>query len=129
LALKSSDRRMVVIERSSSLVDSLRLMEGEFELVHSCISELAERRQALGLGDDLVLISSIPWLSLPEDTKALCLDSVIRVVSEVQNLRLIQYTYSPKSPLEISGLKGRIVAQVWKNFPPAWIWLYEKDRT
>lgn len=124
LKSKRPGQRIIMIEKNSGFLDGLRLLTGSFELLQGCVSELEATVDSLGVLGDLVLVSSIPWLSLPTEDREKGQRALHALMRRMNGVRLIQYTYTPQSPLVMHGCRSRVVGPVLLNFPPAWIWVY-----
>ena len=73
----------------------------------------------------LVLVSSLPFRSLPPRLRLRSSQAIERLLCARPDCRLVQYSYLPREPFRLrSG--GRLRWQrrraVWGNTPPAWVW-------
>lgn len=123
---RKGSQRVILIEKNSSFLNGLGELSGDFELVHACVSELESQVGGFGVRGNIVLVSSIPWLSLPSLDRKKAQDAIRSLMLRLERVRLVQYTYAPQSPLELDGVESKLVGKVLLNFPPAWIWVYEK---
>jgi phospholipid N-methyltransferase len=77
------------------------------------------------LPDQTVLVSSLPFRSLPPRLRQRSSQAIEHFLSTRPGSRLVQYSYLPREPFELrqSGpLRWRKLATVWGNAPPAWVW-------
>jgi len=70
------------------------------------------------------VICRLPLVSMSRRVRRQIVDQSFALLGEAG--RFIQYTYSLGSPLagREFGLRGRVAARVWLNFPPASVWNY-----
>lgn len=81
--------------------------------------------EAAGLPGDTVLVSSLPFRSLPPRLRLRSSLAIERFLTERPGRRLVQYSYVPREPFPLrarSTLRWRRLAAVWANAPPAWVW-------
>jgi len=82
-------------------------------------------REAAGLPGDTVLVSSLPFRSLPPRLRLRSSLAIERFLNAGPGRRLVQYSYLPREPFALRGpgtLRWRRLAAVWGNAPPAWVW-------
>jgi len=80
---------------------------------------------ANGLPDRTVLVSSLPFRSLPPPLRVRSSLAIEDFLTERPGRRLLQYSYLPREPFELrhaERLRWRRLAAVWGNAPPAWVW-------
>lgn len=92
--------------------------------VHAAAADevLADAR---GLPDRTVLVSSLPFRSLPPRLRVRSSLAIERFLTDRPGRRLLQYSYLPREPFELrhaEGLRWRRLGAVWGNAPPAWVW-------
>lgn len=73
---------------------------------------------------DTVVVSSLPFRSLPNDWRRRTIAAVESFLLADPRRRLVQYTYQPRAPFEPAAncLRWRHVTTVWRNAPPAGVW-------
>ena len=77
----------------------------------------------------LVLVSSLPFRSLPKDVGAETVDSICRFLAHSHDRKLVQFTYQPRAPFAAPrGLRWHRRAVVWRNTPPAGVWELQVNR-
>ncbi len=72
-----------------------------------------------------VVVSSLPFRSLPSPWRERTSLAIEHFLMAQPGRRLVQYTYQPRVPFELthaSALQWRRVGVVWRNAPPAWVW-------
>jgi phospholipid N-methyltransferase len=77
----------------------------------------------------VILVSSLPFRSLPKDVAAETVDSICRFLTDNPCRKLVQFTYQPRAPFAAPrNLRWKRTSVVWRNTPPAGIWeLQEKS--
>ncbi|OPZ02768.1 MAG: 16S ribosomal RNA methyltransferase KsgA/Dim1 family protein [Alphaproteobacteria bacterium ADurb.BinA305] len=71
----------------------------------------------------LVLVSSLPFRSLPKEVAAETVDSLCRFLAHDGERKLVQFTYQPRAPFAVPRqLRWHRRAVVWRNTPPAGVW-------
>lgn len=73
----------------------------------------------------LVLVSSLPFRSLPPRLRQRSSLAIERLLCARPDCRLLQYSYLPREPFALrhaAQLHWRRLGAVWGNAPPAWVW-------
>ena len=76
-----------------------------------------------------VVVSSLPFRSLPPAVRDTTIASVCRFLAADPMRRLVQYTYQPRVPFhlpthrEVGMLRWTRMSTVWRNAPPAGVWV------
>lgn len=77
--------------------------------------------------EPLALVSSLPFRSLPASVAREIQGCLVRALSAHPNAWLVQYTYQPRQPFEAPpGFDWARTARVWRNFPPAGVWVLRR---
>lgn len=82
-------------------------------------------RDAAGLPGETVLVSSLPFRSLPPGLGQRSSLAIEQFLTERPGRRLVQYSYLPREPFKLrhaERLRWRRLGAVWGNAPPAWVW-------
>lgn len=82
-------------------------------------------REAASVPGQTVLVSSLPFRSLPPPLRQRSSLAIERFLTERSGRRLVQYSYLPREPFVLrhaEQLRWRRLAAVWGNAPPAWVW-------
>lgn len=121
LAQQHPAERLLVVELQPALAQSLRK---HFPQLHI---EQATAKQVLDAGayaGPVALVSSLPFRSLPPSVRAETIDSVASFLVRHPGSWLVQFTYQPRAPFAApEGFVWHQVQQVWRNLPPAGVWL------
>ncbi len=119
--------RFFVIERDPGLVRHLHHRFARAEVLHACATQL--HALALPPSDSLMLVSSLPLMSMPRDEARRCVQSMLALMERVPNARLLQYTYAARHVRPFDqlppGWRWRRISTVWANLPPATVWSLE----
>lgn len=114
---------LVAVELQRHLASVLRRRHPDIEVrqqpAHQALADLAD---APG---DAVVVSSLPFRSLPDEMRAISVEAVCRFLCAQPGRRLVQYTYQPRAPFEVPAgfpLRWQRVRTVWRNVPPAGVW-------
>jgi phospholipid N-methyltransferase len=119
------DRPLLAVELQPHLAAGLQRRFPDVDVACAAAHEvLAEQHdQALA---DTVLVSSLPFRSLPEPLRATTLAALLGFVGSHPTRRLVQYTYQPRAPFELPGgspLSWSLRDVIWGNLPPAGVWV------
>ncbi len=114
--------RLIVVERDVRLYKMLRRRFPQLRIVLGDARQLVELLRPLGIDAVSAVVSSLPLISMSKAMRRQIIDQSFALLGEAG--RFIQYTYSLTSPLagREFGLRGRVAARVWLNFPPASVW-------
>ena len=92
---------------------------------HRLVTEL--RREALP--EQAVVVSSLPFRSLPRKVHLRTVEAICNFLEDDPTRRLVQYTYQPRRPFSLpehSRLLWRWRRTVWRNVPPAGVWVLQR---
>ncbi|MEO0498296.1 MAG: methyltransferase domain-containing protein [Pseudomonadota bacterium] len=122
---------MVLVERDLRFMHLLRKLAVGAEVLGDDAFALAEQWAADGRTFDII-VSGLPFLNFPEKDALRLRDNLLRCLAPEG--RIVQITYGRKSPIpldvsadgsfEVGALTAQKVDIVWRNLPPAHIWLY-----
>lgn len=119
--------RFFVVERDPGLVRHLHHRFPRAEVLHACATQL--HALPLPTARSLVLVSSLPLMSMPREEGRRCVQSMLTLMERVPNARLLQYTYAARHVRPFDqlppGWRWRRVSTVWANLPPATVWSLE----
>ncbi|MEC6815023.1 class I SAM-dependent methyltransferase [Photobacterium toruni] len=95
-----------------------------------CVSDLFTMKQRHKNQKVKTVISSIPFVNFSTETKTKALNDISTVLDH--GGKLIQYTYLNRCPfgkdnLHQNKLMLTATKKVWLNFPPATVFVYEKN--
>ena len=82
-------------------------------------------------GSYQMIVSGLPLIAMPLAVRRAILAQCFILLAP--GGRLVQFTYSPRSPisrdvLDAMGLRAQRVGQVYRNWPPASIFHYTRDK-
>lgn len=120
---------LLAVELQANLAEGLRRRFPDIEVTCAPAHEVLAGRGPEAPAD-AVLVSSLPFRSLPEPMRGITLRAVLGFVAAHPARRLVQYTYQPRAPFELppdSGLRWSLREVVWANLPPAGVWVLEAD--
>jgi len=118
---------LVIFEQDHLMAEHLRHRSGQAKVVegffHDTVGGLGE------IPDPLVILSSVPFKSLPEGLHANTVDAICHILLASPNRRLIQYTYFNRPPFiaQDRNLHWRRLTRVWANLPPATVWELRRE--
>jgi phospholipid N-methyltransferase len=77
---------------------------------------------------DTVVVSSLPFRSLPQELRRRTSRAIETFLLADPRRKLVQYTYQPRAPFEpgANTLHWRHVVTVWRNAPPAGVWVLQR---
>ncbi|MET0027406.1 MAG: phosphatidylethanolamine N-methyltransferase [Candidatus Thiodiazotropha sp.] len=124
-----SDQQLVVVEKDPLLAAELSRRFPGLRIVLGDAARLSKLLGEIRVGPVDQIVSSLPLLSLRRQTRLRILSQIVRNLTP--RGRLIQFSYSPKSPIsaglsESLQMEGSIRQRVLWNFPPARVWVYTR---
>lgn len=104
------------------------LLEGIDKTV--CLSDLFTIKERHKNEKIKTIISSIPFVNFSDESRSKALNYIRTVLDD--DGQFIQYTYLNKCPFGLEDLRGnnlkiKTIKKVWFNFPPATVFVYEKE--
>jgi phospholipid N-methyltransferase len=121
------NQRVLVLEKNINFYKKLVLKFSSTEVIHGCVSDLSEFLKKYDLKNDVVIVSSLPWISFSAEDRNACLSAIRLVLERFSNSSMLQYTYSNKPPVYIDQTRAFKLSTVYLNFPPARIWKYAHE--
>lgn len=120
-------RRLFVIELDARLCEFLRGRFPSTQIIQGDAMALERLLPERWVGRVSMIVSSLPMVNISADRQSRLIDGWFSVATP--DARLLQYTYSLRSPIKANGSKliGRRAAIAVKNFPPASIWSYRRS--
>jgi phospholipid N-methyltransferase len=107
------------VELAQYLRERFPMIEVRAAAAHEVLREAQRDSEAA------VLVSSLPFRSLPQRLRSRSSVAIERFLIERPASRLVQYTYLPWEPFHLrfgESLRWRQLESVWRNVPPAWVW-------
>jgi phosphatidylethanolamine/phosphatidyl-N-methylethanolamine N-methyltransferase len=115
---------VMAVEMQAHLADLLELRFPQIEVRRGSAHDVLESLH--DAPPDTVLVSSLPFRSLPARWREPTIAAVVAFLRRGQRRRLVQYTYQPRAPFDLrgreSGLRWSHERTVWRNAPPAGVW-------
>jgi phosphatidylethanolamine/phosphatidyl-N-methylethanolamine N-methyltransferase len=118
---------LIVIESDAVFCSRLRQRFPEIRILNIDATRLEQVFQRHRIDNLDTIVSSLPLLSLDRRSQRAILEQSFDLLG--QDGAFIQYTYGVGSPVrkqfrQVSDVDGFRVKQIWRNLPPATIWLY-----
>lgn len=120
---------VLAVELQPSLAEALQGRWAGVE-VRCGAAHLILRHEAPRLPLETVVVSSLPLRSLPAPLRTLTIEALCTFVAAHPARRLVQYTYQPRAPFSLpsdSPLRWQRRRRVWRNLPPADVWVLQRD--
>lgn len=114
---------LTVIERSPVMARRLQRSWPQARVHAGCVHERADCLRAQPAR--AVAVSSLPFRSLPDDLARPTIDVLQHFLLAHPERRLVQYSYGLREPFAFrdARLSWRRVERVWRNVPPAIVWV------
>ena len=121
LLQRSPGTPLIAVELQSALANRLRIrfpgVDVREDSAKAVVDELIDHP------GKIVLVSSLPFRSLPREVAAETANSLIRFLTANPARRLVQFTYHPRAPFHAPApLHWQRRSIIWRNTPPAGIW-------
>lgn len=121
---RHAGRPLTAVEIDPHWADGLRRRFPQLDVRCAPADEVLARLAA-DAGEIVVLVSSLPFRSLPPRWRDRTSGAIERFLLADPRRRLVQYTYQPREPFALRSGSALIWLHrrtVWLNLPPAWIW-------
>lgn len=118
-------KNLIIVEQSKYLANSLSQQFPKIKVIHGSAAKLDELLKEFE-NPISAIISSLPLLSLPTMNSKIIMKQIEKMLC--YDGYFIQYTYGNRDPWaeHFSKLKKIDSKKVWKNFPPARVFVYLK---
>jgi phosphatidylethanolamine/phosphatidyl-N-methylethanolamine N-methyltransferase len=114
-------RRVLAVEADATFARMLRTRFPGLDVIEG---DATDAEAIEGLGPFNAIISSLPLLNFPAHERAALVQELLRLVPP--GAPFVQYSYGVKPPLQRSAnLRVTLAAKVWRNLPPARIWVFQ----
>lgn len=120
---------LVAVELQRELADLLPQRFAGIDVRCAAAHEVLAELQAQAVPLRTVLVSSLPFQSLPAPWRECTVQAVAAFLRANAQARLVQYTYQGKAPFALpagSDLHWTRVGRVWRNAPPANLWSLQR---
>jgi phospholipid N-methyltransferase len=127
--------KLILVERSPELAEQLRERFPRAVVINDCASSLGTHLKAMGIGEVDYIVSGLPWTMFSQDLQD-------RALAEIrQNLKpggvFVTFLYIHGKIFLDRGVRferkvrqhlGRVDKSqpVWRNFPPARVWTWQR---
>lgn len=120
--------RLIVVEREAALRQALAARFPELDVIQGDASDVVQLLARRGITEVGAVVSSLPLTFLPRPLRRRMVEPSFALLGP--DRPFIQFTYSLFSPLprRAFGVTGGPVVQIWRNFPPASVWVYRRRR-
>ena len=121
--------RLYVIEKDPDLHRLLTSRFPDVTIVNSDAAQVADVAASHGLDTVKAVVSGLPLIGMPFPVRQAIVGQVFQVLAP--RGIFVQFTYMLKSPVNEQlmaefGLVGRWVERIWRNMPPARVWVYRR---
>lgn len=126
LAAGLPPHRLIVVERDEKLDHLLRERFPQVRVLRGDATELGALLRPFGVTQVSAIVSSLPLLSMPRRMRHAIVEQSFALLGERNSL--VQFTYGLASPLPARefAVTGKVTARVWRNFPPAFVWRFQR---
>jgi phosphatidylethanolamine/phosphatidyl-N-methylethanolamine N-methyltransferase len=118
--------RLIVIEADHGLAEHLTRRFPGVTILCGNAEKLETLLAARGIHAAAAIVSGLPLLLFPQESR----DRIVRGCMALlgPSRPLIQFTYGLSSPLPhlAYGLEAKRVERVWRNLPPAAVWIFRQ---
>lgn len=123
---KLPDVPLIAVELQPSLAHRLQRRYPDVDVRQASAKEVVD--ELIDYPGKIVLVSSLPFRSLPEHVAIETAHSLCRFLAHKPDRKLVQFTYHPRAPFPAPRLlRWKRTAVVWRNTPPAGIWELRAD--
>jgi len=121
--------RLVMVERDPDLVAFLRQRFPSVKVLQGDATKLAPTLERLDISQLSATVSTLPIVWFPLQAQEAVLSTCLDRLGD--GGYFLQLTNQPASPLPLKklGIAGERVTQIWRNFPPCFIWRYWRPRS
>jgi phospholipid N-methyltransferase len=123
LVAEHAEAVLTVIEREPLLARRIATSFPRARVRIGCVHERVD--DLLAQPARAVAVSSLPFRSLPGNVAATTIAAIERFLLDHPERRLVQYSYGLRAPFAFrdARLAWRRVERVWRNVPPAIVWV------
>lgn len=121
LVRRCGAERLVLVEPDRTLASRLSRQFPHSRVLACCAHEAPDFFASLPL--DAILVSSLPFRSLPEHVTGPTVELLLGVLNHGSQRKLVQYTYHPRPPFDVPHeFRWHRRERVLRNLPPAGVW-------
>ena len=120
------ENRLVLVEFSADFAAMLRQRFPAATVVQGDAYAMAETLSGIMTSKAAATVSSLPLLNKPPKERALLVEQAFSMMLPASPF--IQFTYGTVSPVPYkkAPIKAEKSPRVWKNLPPAQVWIYRR---
>ena len=113
--------KVVAVEADATFA---RMLRARFPGLDVIEGDASDARRIERLGPFSAIISSLPLLNFPNHERVSLVRELLRLLPP--GAAFVQYSYGVKPPLPRSAdVRITLAAKVWRNVPPARIWVFQ----
>ena len=118
--------RLVVVEQDPTLHALLERSFPAIPVIRGDAAHLVQLLRPMGISRAAAIVSGLPLLSMPRHLRRRIVEESFAFLGESGSF--IQFTYSLASPLPRRefAIEGAIAQRIWRNFPPAAVWRFQR---
>jgi phosphatidylethanolamine/phosphatidyl-N-methylethanolamine N-methyltransferase len=126
LAAGLAPERLIVVERDERLHQLLVDRFPAVRVLRGDAAHLVALLRRLGVTRVSAVVSSLPLLSMPKRLRHRIVEQCFALLDDHGSL--VQFSYGLTSPLPAREfpVSGKLTDRVWRNFPPAAVWRFER---
>jgi phosphatidylethanolamine/phosphatidyl-N-methylethanolamine N-methyltransferase len=126
LAAGLAPERLIIVERDDRLHRLLVERFPEVRVLCGDAAHLVALLRPLGIKRVAAVVSSLPLLSMPKRLRHRIVEQCFALLDDHGSL--VQFSYGLTSPLPARefSVSGKLEDRVWRNFPPAAVWRFER---
>lgn len=130
LAHGIAPENLIVVERDPVMYQTLRHKFPHLPVLEGDAADLPRLLAREGIGPVHAVVSGLPLLSMPGSVQEAIISSAFAVLAP--GGRIVQFTYGPNVPVKPGllaklELVARSAGKVWRNVPPARVWIFERQ--
>lgn len=120
--------RLVLVEQNRQFRHHLETLYGDITVVEGDAFEIASLAAVVEAAPLNGIVSSLPLLNWPQDTRRKLLDDCLSMLPP--GAPFVQFTYGPSAPIacQRSDVAVSKSKRIWLNLPPATVWAYRRHR-
>lgn len=118
--------RLVLIEYNPEFVSLLKARFPAATVLHGDAYGIREALHMIGPGEGAAVVSSLPLFTKPLPQRMRLLNDAFALLAP--KAPFIQFTYAvvPPIPKHLDGVRAEVSERIWKNIPPARVWVYRR---
>jgi len=116
---------LVLIEYNADFCSFLRNRFPNVRVIEGSAFEIEKICQQEGIAQVSSIVSGLPLLNFPMDMRVDLVEAAFRLMDP--RAKYVQFTYGAKPSVPQRLVSGKVTPgkRIWRNFPPATVWVYE----